>query len=422
MSQIVEIKARQILDSKGNPTIETEVYTNRGAAAKASVPSELFTTDFTLKELRDKDPGKYSGQGVSRAVSNINKLVNEELKGLYLFNQSAIDAALIELDGTGDKTNTGVNAILSVSLAVAKAAAVSTGQSFYRYIGGVNATTLPIPMINILENVSYKDKKPEIKEIMLMPVGFDQFSEAVRAGVEVNRKFINLLSDSHISTNKGATGGIYTEFKTNAEAFEMLIKAIEKSGYKPGEQVMLGIDANGSEYYDTAKKKYIYQKQALELSSEDLMGYWEEICQTYPVVSIEDPLHHNDWQSWQKFTEKAGDKIQIAGDDFFAGNPERFMKAIDENIANSIFIKPIQIGTVTEILNMVNLAKSSMYNTIFAGSQYDTDDLSTVELSVALNAGIIKIGAFSNADANIKYNRLMRIEEELGSSGKYGNN
>jgi enolase len=421
MSQIIEIKARQILDSRGNPTIETEVYTHRGVNAKASVPCDSSLTNFRAKELRDNDQGKYSGQGVTRAVTNINKLINEELKGSNIFNQSAVDSLMIQLDGTQDKSSIGVNAILSVSLAIAKAAALSTGQSLYRYLGGVNATTLPIPMINVLENVSVNDKRPMINEFMIMPVGIEQFSEALRAGVEVWQNLKKGLSAMNLGIKTGISGGLYTEFKSNSDAIELLIKAIEVSGYKPGEDIVIGIDAGGQDYYDETKKKYIYPKQNIELTPDELIAYWEELYQKFPIVSIEDPLHYNDWESWVKFTEKAGDKIQVAGDDFFVGNPERFQKAIDENVANSIIIKPIQIGTVTEIINLVHLGKSSMYNTIFSSSANDSEDTSNVELTVALNAGIIKTGAFSEADANIKYNRLCRIEEELGESAKYGN-
>ncbi len=421
MSQIIEVRARQIIDSKGNPTIETEVYTNRGIIGRASVPSDNSIAEFKLKELRDNDPGKYSGQGVVRAVTGINKLINEELKGSIIFNQSEIDAALIQLDGTQDKSNLGVNAILSVSLAVAHAGALSTGQPLYRYIGGVNANTLPVPMINVLVNKSLQENNPTINELLIMPVGLEHFNEAIRAGMEVNQNVKKLLSDNHFSLRTDVSGGYYTEMKSNIEAFEFVLKAIEISGYKPFEQIVLAIDAGASEYYDLNKKKYIYSKQNSEFSSSEIMTYWETICQKFPVVSIEDPLHYNDWESWMAFTEKAGNKIQIAGDDFFAGNPERILKAVDENAANAIVIKPAQIGTVTEIINIVNLAKSSMYNTIFGSSLNETCDTSTAELSVALNAGIIKAGSFSQADANVKYNRLLRIEEELGNSARFGN-
>jgi enolase len=422
MSQIIEIKARQILDLKGNPTIETEVYTNRGIIGKASVPSDPSSSGFKAKELRDNDPGKYSGQGVQRAVTNINKMINEELKGSYIFNQSSIDAALIQLDGTQDKSNLGVNAVWSVSLALAKAAAQSTGQSLYRYIGGINSVTLPIPMINILENNSAKDKTPPIKEFMIMPLGIGQFSEAIRAGVEIEQSIKKLLCDSQIPIKKGITSSLRTEFKTDKEAFELLIKAIDSSGYKLGEDVVFAIDFSAQDYYNETTKTYIYTNQKSELKSDDLLGYYEGLIQKYPIVSIEDPFHYNDWESWIKLTEKAADKIQIAGDDLFVGNPERLIKASEENVANSIYIKPIQIGTVTELLNIVSLGKSSGYNTIFGSSLNESDDTSIVEFTVALNAGIIKAGAFSDTGSAMKYNRLFRIEEELGDSAKYGNN
>jgi enolase len=420
MSQIIEIKARQILDSKGNPTIETEVYTNRGAAAKASVPSSFLVPDFSAKELRDNDNGKYHGLGVLRAVSNINKLINDELKGSFVFNQSAIDAALIQLDGSNDKSSLGVNAVLSVSLAVAKVAAISTGQSLYRYIGGINGNTLPIPMINMIEN-DYDDSDDiSIKEFMIMPVGFDTFTEAVRASVEIDRSLNNMLKTSGMNNGIGLTGGYITKFKTNKQIFETIIDAVEKSKYKIGESFTIAIDANTDESYDESKKKYVFNKK--ELNSTELEKKLIELCQQYPIVSISDPFHFNDLSSWKQFSENSGEKIQVAGNRFFCGNPDRLINAIEENIAHGIYINPIQIGTVTEILNIVNLAKSAMYNTVFSISNYDTDDLSLTDLCVALNTGIAKLGAFSAADANIRYNRLMRVEEELGSSAKYGNN
>ncbi len=420
MSQIIEIKARQIFDSKGNPTIETEVYTNRGAAAKASVPSSFSVQEFSSKELRDNDNGKYNGMGVQRAVSNINKLINDELKGSYVFNQSAIDAALIQLDGSNDKSSLGVNAILSVSLAVAKAAAISTGQALYRYIGGINGNTLPIPMINIIEN-NYDDSEDiNIKEFMIMPVGFETFSEAIRASVEINQKMHSLLNNSKIKNGIGLSGGYITKFKTNKQIFEYIIDTVEKSKYKIGESVMIAIDANIGDNYNESKKKYVFNNK--EHDPSELEIKLSELCQQYPIVSISDPFHHSDLNSWKLFSEKLGDKIQIAGNNFFGGNPDRLINAIEENTANGIYINPIQIGTVTEMMNIVNLAKSAMFNSIFSVSHYDTDDLSLTDLCVALNTGVAKLGAFSMADANLRYNRLMRVEEELGSSSKYGNN
>lgn len=420
MSQIAQIKARQILDSKGNPTIETDVFTNRGILGRASVPSGASTGKYEAVELRDKDPGKYMGKGVLRAVANVNKVLNEELRGAFVADQSRIDAAMIRLDGTDNKSNLGANAILSVSLAVAKAAALSTGQTLYRYIGGVNANTLPIPMMNILNGGSHADNNLDIQEFMIMPVGTDRFSEALRMGTEVFHHLKEVLKKKGFSVNVGDEGGFAPDLKSDDEAVEFILKAIENAGYKPEEHFVLAVDAAASEFYDKEKKLYHFKSQNKDLSTDELIDYWDKLTDKYPIVSVEDGLHEDDWEGWKLLTEKIGDKIQIVGDDIFATNPGRLIKGINEYAANSILIKLNQIGTLTETVNTVNLAKQSGFNTIISHRSGETEDTSVADLAVALNTGLIKTGSASRTDRIAKYNRLLRIEESLGNSARFG--
>ncbi len=420
MSQLIQIRARQILDSRGNPTIETEVITNRGIIGRASVPSGASTGKYEAVELRDNDKGIFLGKGVLRAVSNVNKILSEELKGANIFDQSGIDAAMIQLDGTKDKSNIGANAILSVSLAVARAAAQSTGQSLFRYIGGVNADTLPVPMMNILNGGSHADNNLDIQEFMIMPVGASSFSEALRYGAEIFHNLKLVLKKNGFSTNVGDEGGFAPDLKSHDQAFEMILKAIEKAGYKPEKDIVLAVDAAASEFYNPEKKKYYLKSEKEYLSSEEMIDYWDKITEKYPIASVEDGLHEDDWDGWKLLNEKIGNQIQIVGDDLFVTNPERLIKGFEIYAANAILIKPNQIGTLTETINTVNLSKKNGYNTIISHRSGETEDTFIAELAVALNTGQIKTGSLSRTDRTAKYNELLRIEEILGNSARYG--
>ncbi len=420
MSQILQIKARQILDSRGNPTIETDVITSRGVSGRASVPSGVSKGKYEAFELRDNDKGLFLGKGVLRAVSNVNKIFAEELKGASVFNQSGIDAAMIELDGTKDKSNIGANAILSVSLAVARAAAQSTGQSLYRYIGGVNSDTLPIPMMNLLNGGSHADNNLDIQEFMIMPVGAKKFSDALRMGAEVFQHLKLVLRKNKYSVNVSDEGGFAPNLNSHEEAIELILKAIENAGYKAGENIVLAVDATASEFYDSKKKKYHLKSVKKYLSSEQMVDYWDKLTETYPIASIEDGLHEDDWAAWKLLNKKIGNQIQIVGDDLFATNPERLIKGFENYAANAILIKPNQIGTLTETINTVNLAKGNGYNTIISHRSGETEDTFIAELAVALNTGLIKTGSLSRTDRLVKYNELLRIEETLGDSARYG--
>ncbi|RLD51245.1 MAG: phosphopyruvate hydratase [Bacteroidetes bacterium] len=420
MSQILQIKARQILDSRGNPTIETDVITSRGVSGRASVPSGVSKGKYEAFELRDNDKGLFLGKGVLRAVSNVNKIFAEELKGASVFNQSGIDAAMIELDGTKDKSNIGANAILSVSLAVARAAAQSTGQSLYRYIGGVNSDTLPIPMMNLLNGGSHADNNLDIQEFMIMPVGAKKFSDALRMGAEVFQHLKLVLRKNKYSVNVSDEGGFAPNLNSHEEAIELILKAIENAGYKAGENIVLAVDATASEFYDSKKKKYHLKSVKKYLSSEQMVDYWDKLTETYPIASIEDGLHEDDWAAWKLLNKKIGNQIQIVGDDLFATNPERLIKGFENYAANAILIKPNQIGTLTETINTVNLAKGNGYNTIISHRSGETEDTFIAELAVALNSGLIKTGSLSRTDGLVKYNELLRIEENLGVSARYG--
>ncbi|MCF6183220.1 MAG: phosphopyruvate hydratase, partial [Bacteroidales bacterium] len=371
-------------------------------------------------ELRDNDKGFFLGKGVLRAVSNVNKIFAEELKGANIFDQSGIDAAMIELDGTKDKSNIGSNAVLSVSLAVARAAAHSTGQSLFRYIGGVNADTLPIPMMNIVNGGSQADNNLDIREFMIIPLGAQQFSEALRTGAEIFQHLKLVLKKNKYSVNVGNDGGFAPNLKSHEEAFELLLKAVENAGYKAGKDVVFAVDAAASEFYDKKKKKYHLKSLKKYLSSEELINYWDKLTENYPIVYLEDGLHKDDWAAWKILNEKIGDQIQIVGDDLFVTNPERLMKGFENNAANAIVIKPNQIGTLTETINTVNLAKKNGYNTIISHRSGETEDTFIAELAVALNTGMIKAGSLSRTDRLAKYNELLRIEEFLGISARYG--
>jgi len=415
MGQIARINARQILDSRGNPTIEVDVITNQGVLGRAAVPSGASTGVHEAVELRDGDKGRFLGKGVLKAVQNVNKVLNEELNGYYIYDQSAIDAAMIELDGTENKSNLGANAILGVSLAVAKAAAKSTGQELYRYIGGVNANTLPIPMMNILNGGSHADNNIDVQEYMVMPVGASSFSEALRMGVEVFHNLRSVLKTKGFSTNVGDEGGFAPNLKSNEEAIEYVINAIEKAGYKPGEDVYIALDPAASEFYDVDKKIYKLSSTGDELTSAQMVDYWKKWVDNYPILSIEDGLAEDDWDGWKLMNNELGNKIQIVGDDIFVTNVKRLARGIKENIANSILIKLNQIGTLTETINTVQMAAQNSYTSVISHRSGETEDTTIADFTVALNTGLIKTGSGSRTDRISKYNQLLRIEELLGS-------
>ena len=419
MGQIAQIIAREILDSRGNPTLEVDVITNRGILGRAAVPSGASTGIHEAVELRDNDKKRYMGKGVLRAVQNVNKTLNEELQGMFVSDQSAIDAKMIELDRTENKANLGANAILGVSLAVAKAAADSTGQSLYRYIGGVNANTLPIPMMNILNGGSHADNKIDIQEFMIMPVGAESFSEALRMGVEVFHNLKAVLKEKGHVTNVGDEGGFAPNLNSNEEAIEYVLTAIEKAGFKAGEDIYIALDVAASEFYDKKTKKYTFESTGEKFDSKEMSKYWEKWAADYPILSIEDPLDEDDWKGWELLTKAIGDKVQIVGDDLFVTNVKRLQQGIDNNVANSILVKVNQIGTLTETINAVQLATANSYTSIISHRSGETEDTTIADLAVALNTGLIKTGSASRSDRIAKYNHLLRIEAELGNSARF---
>ncbi len=420
MSFISNIQARQILDSRGNPTIEVEVYTDTGAAGIAAVPSGASTGIHEAVELRDGDEGVYMGKGVLQAVNNVNEVLNQELTGLPIFDQRGIDGIMLQLDGTNNKSNLGANAMLGVSLAVAKAAAMQHGLPLYRYVGGVNSTTLPVPMMNILNGGAHADNKIDFQEFMIMPTNADTFSDALRMGVEVFHHLKKVLKAGSYSTNVGDEGGFAPNLQSNTEAIEYVLKAIESAGYKPGEDIYIAMDAASSEMYDEKKAKYIFHKSdGKELSSEEMVDYWSEWTSKYPIVSLEDALAEDDWDGWAKLTSALGKKVQLVGDDLFVTNTERLARGINEGVANSILVKVNQIGTLSETIDAVDLAHRNTYTSVMSHRSGETEDTTIADLAVALNTGQIKTGSASRSDRIAKYNRLLKIEEELGSLAKY---
>lgn len=420
MGYISNIRARQILDSRGNPTIEVEVYTENGASGVAAVPSGASTGIHEAVELRDGDERSYLGKGVLTAVANVNDVLNEELAGLPIYDQRGLDEAMIKLDGSNNKSNLGANAILGVSLAASKAAAMQHGLPLYRYVGGVNACTLPIPMMNILNGGAHADNKIDFQEFMIMPTNADTFSEALRMGVEVFHHLKKVLKAGGYSTNVGDEGGFAPNLQSNTEAIEYVLKAIESAGYRPGEDMYIAMDAASSEMYDDKKNKYVFHKSdGKELSSEEMVGYWAEWTSKYPIVSIEDGLAEDDWSGWAKLTTEIGSKVQLVGDDLFVTNTERLGRGINEGVGNSILIKVNQIGTLTETINAVQLAQMNSYTAVMSHRSGETEDTTIADLAVALNTGQIKTGSASRSDRIAKYNRLLKIEEELGSAAYY---
>lgn len=419
MSYIANIKARQILDSRGNPTVEVEVTTNTGVMGRAAVPSGASTGMYEAVELRDGDKGLYLGKGVNKAIQNVNTTLNEQLNGAYVLDQNLIDKAMIGMDGTENKALLGANAILGVSMAVAHAAAQVTGQPLYRYIGGVSANTLPVPMMNILNGGSHADNKIDIQEFMVMPVGAPSFSEALRMGAEIFHSLKAVLKSKGQSTNVGDEGGFAPDLGSNEEAIEVVLQAVEKAGYKPNEDILIALDAASSEFYDKKKKKYVLASTGDELSSDEMVDFWKGWAAKYPIISIEDGLDENDWEGWTKLTDAIGDKVQIVGDDLFVTNTLRLAKGIETGAANSILIKVNQIGTLTETIDAVNLAKMHSYSSVMSHRSGETEDTTIADLAVALNTGQIKTGSLSRSDRVAKYNQLLRIEEQLGQMAYY---
>lgn len=420
MSYIIEVHARQILDSRGNPTVEVDVLTDDGAMGRASVPSGASTGIHEAVELRDNDKKKYVGKGVLKAVKNVNDIISEAIVGYDVTQQAAIDDAMIELDGTPNKGKLGANAILAVSMAVAKAAAEEAGLPLYRYIGGTNAKTLPMPMMNIVNGGAHADNKIDFQEFMIMPVGAPSFSEGLRWGVEIFHTLKSVLKKKGYSTNVGDEGGFAPNIQSNEEAIETVLESIQAAGYKTGSQIVIAMDAANSELWDAKKKKYVFHKSSGKaLSSDELVKFWEKWVKQYPIVSIEDGMAEDDWNGWKALTQAVGSKCQLVGDDLFVTNVDRIQQGLDKNIANALLVKVNQIGTITETINAVSLAQHNGYNTIMSHRSGETEDTTIADLAVALNCGQIKTGSASRTDRIAKYNQLIRIEEMLGSTGIY---
>ncbi len=418
MSEIVDIIGRQILDSRGNPTVEVEVITENEIVGRAAVPSGASTGKYEAVELRDGQKDFYMGKSVVKAVEHVNEDLLNALVGVSVLDQRQIDQVMLELDGTHNKGKIGANAILGVSLAAAHAAAGELNLPLYRYIGGVNAHTLPVPMMNILNGGSHADNSIDFQEFMVMPVGGESFSHALRMGVEIFHTLKSVLKSKGYSTNVGDEGGFAPNIKSNKEAIEIVLTSIEKAGYKPGDDVMIAMDAAASEFYDEKDKMYVLHKSTGDrLSSDDMISYWKEWVDNYPILSIEDGLHEDDWDGWVKLNASIGDRVQIVGDDLFVTNTERLKKGIEQKAANSILVKVNQIGSLTETIDAVSMATANGYTSVMSHRSGETEDTTIADLAVALNTGQIKTGSASRSDRIAKYNQLLRIEEELGSAG-----
>jgi enolase len=419
MSYIDRIIGRQILDSRGNPTVEVDVITVNGVLGRAAVPSGASTGIHEAMELRDGDKGIYLGKGVLKAVNNVNTLIDEALNGVDIFNQKKIDQILLALDGTENKSNLGANAILGVSLAAAKAAAQEAELSLFQYVGGVGANTLPVPMMNILNGGSHADNLIDIQEFMVMPFGASSFSEGLRWGTEIFHNLKGVLKSKGMSTNVGDEGGFAPNLGSNEEAIQVVIEAIEKAGFKPGEDVYIALDAAASEFYNADKDKYIFESTGDIMSPAEMVDYWKNWVNKYPIISIEDGLAEDDWKGWKLLTEAIGDKVQLVGDDLFVTNKKRLKMGIDQGIANSILVKVNQIGTLSETIESVQLATKNGYTSVMSHRSGETEDSTIADLAVALNTGQIKTGSASRSDRMAKYNQLLRIEEELGENAYY---
>ncbi|MGY2131370.1 phosphopyruvate hydratase [Hymenobacter sp. HD11105] len=418
MSTISAIHARQIFDSRGNPTVEVDVTTDNGVVGRAAVPSGASTGKHEAVELRDDDKSMYMGKGVLKAVENVNSTIAEELIGFSVYEQSLLDRIMLELDGTPNKANLGANAILGVSLAIARAAAQEAGMPLYRYVGGVGASTLPVPMMNILNGGSHADNSIDFQEFMIMPVGAESFSEGLRWGTEIFHHLKNVLKKQGLSTNVGDEGGFAPNIKSNEDAIKVVLQAIETAGYRPGEDVMIAMDAAASEFYENGV--YHFKKSTGDkLTSSEMVSYWADWVNKYPILSIEDGMDEDDWAGWKQHTENLGGKIQLVGDDLFVTNVDRLQRGIDENIANAILIKVNQIGTLTETIDAINLGRRNGYKSVMSHRSGETEDNTIADLAVALNTGQIKTGSASRSDRMAKYNQLLRIEEELGEIAYY---
>ena len=420
MSQIIGIRGRQILDSRGNPTVEVDVYTDQGAMGRAAVPSGASTGVHEACELRDGDKSQFLGKSVMQAVNNVNTVLSDELQGMFVSEQKAIDEKMIALDGTENKSRLGANAILGVSLACAKAAAQETGQELYRYLGGVGGHTLPIPMMNILNGGSHADNSIDFQEFMIMPVGAPTFSEALRMGAEVFHNLRSVLKSKGLSTNVGDEGGFAPNLGSNEEALMCILQAIEKAGYRPGEDVDIALDAAASEFYNADENIYeLKWSTGDKLTPAQMSDFWADWVNRYPIISIEDGMAEDDWDGWRLHTDAIGDRCQLVGDDLFVTNVSRLKMGLDKQVANSILIKLNQIGTLTETIDAVNLAMRNKYTAIISHRSGETEDTTIADLVVAMNAGLIKTGSASRTDRICKYNQLMRIEESLGDQAYY---
>jgi len=420
MSFIHTIVARQILDSRGNPTIEVDVVTDSGILGRAAVPSGASTGIHEAVELRDNDKSQYLGKGVLKAVNNVNTAIGERLKGMYIFDQSAIDAAMIELDGSPNKGTLGANAILGVSLAVARAASEDCRQPLYRYVGGVNSNILPIPMMNILNGGSHADNGIDFQEFMIMPIGAESFSEGLRMGTEIFHHLKAVLKSQGLATNVGDEGGFAPNFKNNEEAIKAVMQAIDKAGYKAGEDIYIAMDAAASEFYNTEENVYHFKKSTGDkLTSAQMVDFWADWRKKYPIISIEDGFAEEDWNGWKLMTDKLSASTQLVGDDLFVTNVDYLKKGIDMGVANSILVKVNQIGTLTETINAVSLAHTNSYTSVMSHRSGETEDTTIADLAVALSCGQIKTGSASRSDRIAKYNQLLRIEEQLGNNARY---
>ena len=419
MSVIELVYAREVLDSRGNPTVEVEVVLEDGAMGRAIVPSGASTGAFEAVELRDGDKGRYLGKGVETAVANVNEIIAPEIEGMDAFDQPAIDAIMIELDGTPNKGKLGANAILGVSMAVARAAADEIGLPLFQYLGGVNAKQLPVPMMNILNGGEHADNNVDVQEFMILPVGACCFKEGLRMGAEVFHSLKKVLGEKGLACGVGDEGGFAPNLGSNREALELIVEAITKAGYKPGEDVMLGLDVAATEMYNKETKKYVLAGEGKELTAAEMVALYEDWSNNFPIITIEDGLDEEDWDGWKLLTEKLGNKLQLVGDDLFVTNTERLEKGIENGVANSILVKVNQIGTITETLDAIEMAKRAGYTAVISHRSGETEDSTIADLAVAVNAGQIKTGAPARSERVAKYNQLIRINEELGEVAEY---